>query len=143
MGFSNEAKTWAQKIQDAAKAAVEKARGKRRQEAPTEVPTEAPAKAPKVAEVPAEAEGSTEVPGEIPAEEALEVAAVNDGALTHLARDEPPAVDGAVDRIATKIGHYADFVDRKCEPTLAAGELAFEVHERHPFCDARRRWMPC
>lgn len=75
MGFSNEAKAWAQKIQDAAKAALEKARGNRRQEAPAEVPTEAPAEAPEVAEVPAEAEASTEDPGEIPAEEVLEAAA--------------------------------------------------------------------
>jgi Ala-tRNA(Pro) deacylase len=75
MGFSNEAKPWAQKIQDAAKAALEKARGKRSQEAPPEVPTVAPAEAPEVAEVRAETEVSTEVPGEIPAEEVLEAAA--------------------------------------------------------------------
>lgn len=77
MGFSNEAKAWAQKIQDAAKAALEKARGNRRQEAPTEVPPQAPAKASEVAEVPAEAEASTEVPAEIPAEEVLEAAAAD------------------------------------------------------------------
>jgi Ala-tRNA(Pro) deacylase len=77
MGFSNEAKPWAQKIRDAAKAALEKARGKRRQEAPTEVPPQAPAKAPEVAEVRAEAEASTEVPAAIPAEEVLEAAAAD------------------------------------------------------------------
>jgi hypothetical protein len=86
MGFSDEAKTWAQKIQDAAKAAVEKARGRRRQDAPTEVPTEAPAKAPEVAEVPAEAE----VSAELPVARTVEVP-VNDDAETAGAAEDIPA----------------------------------------------------
>jgi hypothetical protein len=80
--------------------------------------------------------------------EALEVTAGDDCSLPEFACGELAAANGAVNRVAAQAGPSADFIDRICEPALAAGDLRFAFHEEASFrlptqSDGRRMRKDC